>query len=66
MTDELITISDVRRVYCVDGCKKWAKSQGIDFRLFIKNGLPASELYGRGDDVLIDRVIAAKRVSENG
>lgn len=66
MTDQIITITDVRRVFCVNGARKWATSNGIDFRDFIQNGLPASELLGRGDDALIERVIAAKKEAENG
>lgn len=61
-----ITITDVRRVFCVNGARKWANQQGIDFPAFIKHGLPATELLGRGDDVLIERVIQAKREAENG
>ncbi|UUV43219.1 hypothetical protein RCCWILLIS_47 [Rhodobacter phage RcCWillis] len=64
--DPIITITDVRRVFCVNGSRKWAKSQGIDFADFIRNGLPASQLLGRGDDHLIERVIAAKKEAENG
>ena len=63
-SDEIITISDVRRVVCVDGARKWAKAQGIDFRAFIRNGIPASELIGRGDDAIIERIIAVKRESQ--
>lgn len=64
--DDIITITDVRRVICVDGARKWAKAQNIDFRAFIRDGLPASDLYGRGDDAMVDRVIEAKREAENG
>ena len=60
MQDEIVTITDVRRVICVDGARKWAKAQKIDFRAFIRHGLPASDLYGRGDDAMVERVIAAK------
>ncbi len=63
-SDEIITISDVRRVVCVDGARKWAKAQSIDFRAFIRNGIPASELIGRGDDAIIERIIAVKRESQ--
>ena len=63
-SDEIITISDVRRVVCVDGARKWAKAQGIDFRAFIRNGIPASELIGRGDDAMVERIIAVKRESQ--
>ena len=62
--DEIITITDVRRIICVDGARKWAKAQGIDFRAFIRNGIPASELIGRGDDAIIERILAVKRESQ--
>lgn len=45
--DKIITITDVRRVICVDGARRWAKAQGIDFRAFIRDGLPASDLYAK-------------------
>lgn len=63
---DIITITDVRRVFCTQGARKWAKSQGIDFVAFVKHGLPAEELLGRGDDALIERVIKAKEESERG
>ena len=31
---------------------------------FIRHGLPASDLYGRGDDAMVERVIAAKREAQ--
>ena len=62
--DEIITITDVRRIICVNGARKWSKGQDIDFRAFIRDGLPASELLGRGDDAMVERVIAAKREAE--
>lgn len=65
MSDPIITITDVRRVFCVNGARKWANSNDIDFRDFIQNGLPASQLLGRGDDALIERVIEAKKEAEN-
>lgn len=65
-SDDIITITDVRRIVCVNGARKWAKAQGIDFREFVKNGLPTSQLYGRGDDAIIDRVISARKEATDG
>ncbi len=43
--DLVITISDVRRAgYCVAGARGWFAQQGLDFRDFIRNGLPASRM----------------------
>lgn len=63
-SDIIISITDVRRVICVQGARAWAREQNIDFRDFIRNGLPASELYGRGDDAMVQRVLEAKKEAE--
>lgn len=64
--DVHITITDVRRVYCVNGARKWARQHDLDFKDFIRNGIAASEVFGRGDDALVRRVIEAKKEAENG
>jgi len=65
-----ITITDVNRVFCVTGARKWANRNGIDFRDFVRNGADESVLRSAAklhdDQALIDRVIAAKREVENG
>lgn len=66
MDDPIITITDVRRVYCVAGAKDWFESHGFDFRDFIRNGTPASTMLGKGDDGVIQRIIDAKWEAENG
>lgn len=64
----LIRISDIRRVFCVDGARQLADRHGLDFRAFIRNGMDDAELRGLipGDEGLLDRVIEAKREAENG
>lgn len=66
MTDEnpTITIADFRRVFCVAGTAKRMIEAGIDFKLFVKEGLPMSELMGRGHDALIERIVEVKRTAE--
>ena len=64
--DPVITITDVRRVYCVAGAKEFCARHDLDFRHCLKNGIPASEVLGRGDDGLIQRIIDAKRKAEHG
>ncbi len=60
----IVTITDVRRLFCAKGARRFAEQNGIDFVDFIKNGMPASSLYGRGFDGLIDRIVAAKLEAE--
>lgn len=64
--DLILTITDIRRVYCVAGAKEWFESYGLDFRHFLQNGIPASDMLGRGDDGLIQRIIDAKKEFEHG
>jgi hypothetical protein len=62
--DPIITIADFRRVYCVSGTYSRMVSAGVDFRAFVQNGLPLSQLKGRGYDALIDRIVDAKCAAE--
>lgn len=62
--DPLITIADFRRVFCVAGTAKRMTDAGIDFKLFVKQGLPLSQLMGRGHDALIERIVKVKRATE--
>ena len=58
MTDDpLITISDMRKLFCVKGIRKVFDEGGGDFSRFLKHGARASELRGRGFDANLDRVL---------
>jgi hypothetical protein len=59
--DPHITITDVRRCFCVKGSKKVFDQAGVDFARFIKHGAKASELRGHGVDAHIDRIVASMR-----
>lgn len=56
-SDPLITITDVRRVYCVKGARRIFNEVGIDFADFVKNGRRASELMGIGHDGSVERIV---------
>lgn len=59
-SDLVITITDVRRAgYCARGTKPWFQTHGLDFRAFLKDGLPAADLLATGCG-LVERVIALK------
>lgn len=62
--DPLITIADVRHLFCVKGTKKVFEAAGVDFTNFIKNGCRASELKGHGYDAAIDRVVDSIKSKE--
>jgi hypothetical protein len=57
-----IYIADIRDAgYCVKGAKKWFALHNLDWREFMKHGIPESELIAAGD-ALARKVIDAKRV----
>lgn len=62
--DPVITIADMRPLYCVNGVRKAFAAADLDFRHFIKHGARASELRGHGYDAVIDRVVASMRSRE--
>lgn len=61
--DPLIRIDDIRKVgICAAGARRWFEANGLDFRDFMANGIPASALDATGDAQAF-RVTAAKRES---
>lgn len=68
MTDEpynpIIRIDDIRLAgHCVRGAGKWFERHGLNFREFIKNGLPADQFIAAGD-ALAQRVVDRKKERE--
>lgn len=64
--DPVITIDDIRKVgICASGTRRWFEANGIDFRAFMKHGIPASVLEATGDAQAL-RVVEAKRAGTNG
>lgn len=52
--------------FCVaPGAKRWFESHGLDWRGFIKNGMPASELLALNDALANMVVDAARREEES-
>jgi hypothetical protein len=59
--DLIITMNDIRRAgHCPSGTRRWfderADTLGIDFRTFLKNGIPATDLAATGDGLAIQVV----------
>lgn len=62
--DPLITMTDLNRLYCVPGIRRRLVAAGVDFRAFVRHGLPLSSLKGIGLDVLVERAAEAKAAAE--
>ncbi len=59
----IITIDDVMAAgHCARGTRRWFESYGLDFRAFLRNGIPAREMEATGDALGLD-VVARKRGS---
>lgn len=69
MSDEpVITITDVRRAgHCVSGARAWFERHGLDFRAFLRDGIPAADMLATGDGQGIQVVerTRARRDSES-
>lgn len=64
MSDLIIRIDDIRLAgYCVSGARGWFKDHGLDFRDFIRNGIPASEFIAKGDQLAVT-VVERKKERE--
>lgn len=60
-----VTIAHVRAAgLCVHGTRTWFARQGLDFRAFLAQGLPASILLATGDAMAARVVEVARRVAE--
>lgn len=62
MSDERITIDDVRRAgHCVKGARKWFDSYGLDFRTFLKEGISEEDFLATGDGIAAEIVMHKKQ-----
>lgn len=63
----IIWIDDIRLSgHCVKGARSWFEQHNLDFRDFIKNGIPADQLIAAGDALAV-RVVErtkARRAQE--
>lgn len=58
---ETVTISDCRAAgYCVAGVRRHAALLGLDFRRFVREGVPISEIETI-DDQAVQRIVAVAR-----
>lgn len=66
MTDNpIIRIDDIRKAgHCVTGAREWFERHGLDFRAFLKDGIPADEFIEKGD-ALSKRIVERKLERES-
>lgn len=58
--DPIIWMNDIVKVgICAAGARRWFNERDLDFRSFMKQGIPASELAATGDAQAL-RVVEAK------
>lgn len=61
-----IYITDIRAAgHCVRGTKDWFDRHGLDFRLFLKEGIEEEEFIAAGDALAL-RIVELKRSRQYG
>lgn len=73
MTEELITVDDLRRLrnlkgqnLCIPGIRKWGAAHGLDFATFVREGIPAETLLATEDQLALDLVEFVRQERKNG
>lgn len=59
----MITITDVRRLHCTRGARRWFESYDLDFRDFLKYGIDEKTFLATGDAHAIE-IVRRKRARE--
>lgn len=64
--ERIIRIEDIRKAgHCPSGARTWFKLHGLDFRRFLKDGIPAHRLLETGDAQAV-HVVALAEESDHG
>lgn len=65
MSDDRITMDDIRAAgHCVRGVKEWFERHGLDFRLFLREGISEEEFLASGDS-LARRIVDLKKARQS-
>lgn len=60
-----LTIHDLRRAnLCVKGLARHFDELGLDFKEFVRNGMPVEEAMKHGDEAVIRRALATREQSD--
>ena len=73
-TDVLITLKTLRlcpnfkgtQGFCASGMRTWFEANGLDYRDFLRNGIPASKLEAVGDPFAMRAVEFARKDAGHG
>lgn len=61
MDDPLVTMTHVRQLhYCASGARTFCERYGLDWREFVRHGLPASQFEQTGDALGAKIALAAR------
>jgi len=65
-SDVIVTIDHARRAgLCVSGARAWFDRHGLDFRAFLREGIPAQTLLATGDAMAAKAVEHAMRDAQS-
>lgn len=64
MSEIVVTVADIRAVFCTRGARTWFEKNGWDFRDFLKNGVPISKVDELNDG--LGNMVAAHARSKAG
>ena len=65
--DLTITMDDILRAgHCARGTRRWFDEFGLDFRAFLKSGIPATDLAATGDGLAIQVIKRTLRDRRHG
>lgn len=56
MTDRIVTLGELSKIYCVTGVRRWFDATGLDFRDFARNGISAQKLLDTEDQLALNAV----------
>lgn len=60
--DFLVTVHDCRKLgYCMKAVRPWMTKQGLDFREFVRTGIPASKLHATNNAYAEDVIRQARK-----
>jgi len=62
----IVKFEDIRVLdYCWPGTRAWFEHHGLDYRQFVRSGIPAEQILATGDAMAARVVEAAKRREAN-
>ena len=67
MSEPIVKIKHVRAArLCTGGARRWFASRGLDWNVFLRDGLPASVIGQFGDPIAARAIEEAEKDQDNG